>query len=69
MAVKRKVNRRQANSFQLSSNNPQDVKSIDNLKELQKALPACSDITAAARYLCESVAPRESKKFEALKTA
>lgn len=66
---KRTVNKKQANSFQLSSNNPQDVDAIDNLKELQRVLPGCSDITAAARYLCEDVAPRESKRFKALKAS
>jgi len=67
--AKNKVNKKQASSVQLSSNKPQDVKSIDNLQALQKALPACSDITAAARYLCETVAPKESERFLALKTA
>jgi len=66
---KRKVNKKQASTVQLSSNKSQDVKSIDNLKELQKALPACSDITGALRYLCEDVAPKESERFLALKTA
>ena len=69
MAVKRKVNKKQASSVQLSNNKPQDVKAIENLKALQKALPACSDITGATRYLCETVAPRETKRFLALKTA
>jgi len=66
---KNKVKKKPASTVQLSNSKPQDVKAIENLKELQKALPACSDITAAARYLCEDVAPRESKRFLALKTA
>ena len=69
MAVKRKVNKKQASSVQLSNNKPQDVKAIENLQELQKALPACSDVTGAARYLCETVAPRETKRVKALKIA
>ena len=66
---KKQVNEKQASTVQLNSNKSQDVKAIDNLKELQKALPACSDITGALRYLCENVAPRESERFLALKTA
>ena len=69
MAAKRIVNKKQASSVQLSNNKPQDVKAIENLKELAKALPACSDITGALRYLCENVAPRESERFLALKSA
>lgn len=68
MAVKSKVNKKQASSVQLSNNKPQDVKAIENLKDLAKALPACSDITGALRYLCEVVAPKESERFSAIKT-
>ena len=67
--AKSKVNKKQASSVQLSSNKSQDVKSIDNLKGLQKALPACSDITGAVRYLCEYEVPNITKKYLALKTA
>lgn len=64
-----KVKKKPANTVQLSNNKPQDVKAIENLKELAKALPACSDITGALRYLCETVAPKESERFIALKSA
>lgn len=63
MAIKRKMNKKQASSVQLSNNKPQDVKAIENLKALQKALPACSDITGATRYLCETVAPEKLRNF------
>lgn len=66
---KSKVNKKQASTVMLNNNKPQDVKAIENLKELAKALPACSDITGALRYLCEVVAPRESERFLELKTA
>ena len=69
MAVKSKVNKKQASSVQLSDSKPQDVKAIENLKALQKALPACSDITGATRYLCEYEAPKVTERFLALKTA
>lgn len=69
MARKRKVNKKQASSVQLSNNKPQDVKSIENLKALAKALPACSDITGATRFLCEKVAPKITQKYLAIESA
>jgi len=64
-----KMTKKPANTVQLSNSKPQDVKAIENLKELANALPACSDITGALRYLCESVAPIEIKRFLAQKIA
>jgi len=58
-----------ANSIQLSNKRPQDIKAIENLQALQKVLPACSDITATARFLCEKVAPQITEKYAALKIA
>lgn len=66
---KRQVKKKPANTVQLSNSKPQDVKAIENLKELAKALPACSDITGALRFLCEDVAPKETDRFLTLKTA
>ena len=66
--AKSKVNKKQASTVQLNNNKSQDVKSIENLKALQKALPACSDITGATRYLCEYEAPKVTERFIALKT-
>lgn len=66
---KSRVNKKPANTVQLSNSKPRDVKAIENLKELASALPACSDITGALRYLCEVVAPIESKRFLAQKIA
>ena len=69
MAIKRKMRKKPASTIGLNNNRSQDVKSIENLKNLAKALPGCSDMTGALRYLCEDVAPRESERFLALKTA
>ena len=44
----------------------QDVKCLENLKELQKALPECPDLTNALRYLCKVVAPRETERLKKL---
>jgi len=66
---KAKVNKKQAGSIQLSDSKPQDVKAIENLKELQKVLPACSDMTGAVRFLCEYEAPKVTERYLALKTA
>ena len=66
---KRTVNKKQASTVQLNNNKPQDVKSIENLKALAKALPACSDITGATRFLCEKVAPKVTEKYLAIETA
>jgi len=60
--------REQARSVGLTTRKPQDVKAIENLKELAKALPACSDITNALRWLCKNEAPKAAKRFKA-KTA
>jgi len=65
---KRKMNKKQAGSVQLSDSKPQDVKAIENLKDLAKALPACSDITGAARFLCEKIAPKITEKYLAIET-
>lgn len=67
--AKSKVNKKPANTVQLSNNRPKDVKAIENLQALAKALPACSDITGAVRFLCEKVAPKVTEKYLALETA
>jgi len=66
---KKKMQKRSANTVQLSNNNKHDVKAIDNLKELAKALPACSNLTGAMRFLCEDEAPKVTERYLALKTA
>jgi hypothetical protein len=63
MAIRKKVKKKPANTVQLSNRKPQDVNAIENLKGLAKALPACSDITAALRWLCEVEAPKAAKRF------
>jgi len=68
MAIKRKMKKKPANTVQLSNSKPQDVKAIENLKELAKVLPACSDITGALRFLCEKVAPKVTEKYLAIET-
>ena len=70
MAIKRKMKKKPASTIGLNNNKPQDVKSIENLKELAEVLPGCSDITSALRYLCEYEAPRAKQRFlSVLKTA
>jgi len=69
MAIKRKMKKKPASTVALNSNRSHDVKAIENLKELAKVLPGCSDITGALRYLCEDEAPRVRERFLALKTA
>ena len=64
-----KMRKKPASTIGLNNNKSQDVKSIENLKELAKVLPGCSDITGALRYLCEDVAPREKERFLTLRTA
>lgn len=69
MAQKIKMKKKPANTVQLSNSKPQDVKAIENLKELAKVLPACSDITGALRFLCEDEAPKTTKRYKALKAS
>lgn len=61
-----KVKRKPANSTQLTTNRPQDVKSVENLSELAKVLPGCSDITSALRWLCEEEAPKATERMKAV---
>ncbi|MBN1807162.1 MAG: hypothetical protein JW837_18090 [Sedimentisphaerales bacterium] len=47
----------------LTINKSQDIKAIENLREMVKVLPGCSDATSALRWLCEVEVPKITNRF------
>lgn len=67
MGTKQKM-RKPANTTGLTTDKPQDVKAIKNLRELAETLPGCDSVINALRWLCENEAPKATKRFKTLQT-
>ena len=64
MAKKFAMKKKPANIVSLSNRKPRDVQAVDNIKQLAEILPGCSDLTSAARWLCENEIPKVIKRLK-----
>ena len=52
------MKKKPAQTVGLTTSKPRDIQSIENLTKLAEALPGCSDVTSAVRWLCEEEIPK-----------